>query len=241
LGLPSIFCLKKSVVMDRQAENIRDAIESVRRSVEVACGRSGRDAAGVRIVGVTKGVDAGRIRKAASYGITDFGENYIQEAREKIEGWSDGVCWHMIGHLQTNKIKYVQRLFSYVHSIDRWELLEGLDRYGKILKVLFEVNLSGEASKFGTDEDGLKRMLEKAKALKYVQPVGLMTMAPFFDHGEQARPIFGGLREMLLRINREFGLEMRELSMGMSSDFEVAVEEGATMVRIGTAIFGARI
>jgi len=218
-----------------------DAIKRIREKIAAACSRSGRSESEVRLIGATKGVDAERIRYAVRSGLTDFGENYIQEAMGKIEGFQEGVCWHMIGHIQTNKAKHISKLFDYVHSIDRWELLEILDRYGKHLKVLFELNLADEASKHGTGEDNLKRMLEKVGGLKHIEPVGLMTMPPFAENPEDIRGIFRRLKTLLQSVNREFSLHMSELSMGMSSDFEIAVEEGATMVRIGTAIFGERI
>ncbi len=219
---------------------IEDSIQRIRERIAGTCARVGRTESDVRLIGVTKRVDADRIRFAASLGIRDFGENYIQEAMKKIEGFDEDVTWHMIGHIQSNKLKYIPALFSYIHSIDRWEILQGLERYGKPIKFLFELNLSGEASKHGTQEDNLRRMVEKVHTLKYMEPVGLMTMAPYVDDPEEVRGIFRSLREILGRVNREFSLNMRELSMGMSSDFEVAIEEGATMVRIGTAIFGER-
>lgn len=219
---------------------IEDGIQRIREKISIASARAGRSEKDVRLVAVTKKVDAEKIRSAFSCGINDFGENYIQEAQRKIEGFGEGPCWHMIGHVQTNKVKYIPRLFSYVHSVDRWEILEGLNRLGKPMKVLFELNLSGEQSKHGTQEDNLKKMLEKMHILKYVEPVGLMTMAPYVENAEDVRGIFAALRHILENTNREFSLSMKELSMGMSSDFEVAIEEGATMVRVGTAIFGER-
>jgi uncharacterized pyridoxal phosphate-containing UPF0001 family protein len=194
---------------------IEDGIQRVREKIAGACARAGRSEKDVRLVAVTKGVDVARIRIAFSCGVQDFGENYIQEAKGKIEDFGEGPYWHMIGHIQTNKVKYIPGLFSYVHSVDRWEILEGLEKFGKPMKVLFELNLSGEKSKHGTQEDNLRRMLEKMH-------------------------IFSALRRIMEKANREFSLNMRELSMGMSSDFEVAIEEGATMVRVGTAIFGER-
>ena len=219
---------------------IEDGIQRVRERISRASARSGRSEKDVRLVAVTKKVDIERIRIAFSSGIKDFGENYIQEALKKIEVFGDGPCWHMIGHIQTNKVKNIPGFFSYVHSVDRREILEGLERFGKPVKVLFELNLSGEESKHGTQEDNLKRMLERMHVLKNVEPVGLMTMAPFVENAEDVRNVFATLRHILEKVNREFSLDMRELSMGMSSDFEVAIEEGATMVRIGTAIFGER-
>lgn len=219
---------------------IEDSIKRIREKMQLACSRVGRDPQGVRLIAVTKTVDAGRIEAAASFGLADFGENYVQEAKRKIEGFQRDVRWHMIGHLQRNKVKYVARLFDYVHSIDRWALLEMLEGYGRDMSVLFELNLSGETTKHGATPDELKRMLEKAGTLSHVKPVGLMTMAPYFDNPEDARGQFRRLSEILQEVNREFGLAMTELSMGMSSDFEVAIEEGSTMVRVGTAIFGER-
>jgi hypothetical protein len=219
---------------------IEDGIQRVREKITKASARAGRSENDVRLVAVTKKVDEERIRSAFSCGIKDFGENYIQEAQRKIEGFGEGPCWHMIGHVQTNKVKYIPGLFSYVHSVDRWEILEGLEKFGRPTKVLFELNLSGEESKHGTQEDNLKRMLERMHILQHVEPVGLMTMAPFVEDAESVRGIFATLRHILEKTNREFSLAMRELSMGMSSDFEVAIEEGATMGRIGTAIFGER-
>jgi len=219
---------------------IEDGIQRVREKIAGACARAGRSEKDVRLVAVTKGVDVARIRIAFSCGVKDFGENYIQEAKGKIEDFGEGPYWHMIGHIQTNKVKYIPGLFSYVHSVDRWEILEGLEKFRKPMKVLFELNLSGEKSKHGTQEDNLIKMLEKMHILQNMEPVGLMTMAPYVDNSEEVRDIFSTLRRIMEKANREFSLNMRELSMGMSSDFEVAIEEGATMVRVGTAIFGER-
>jgi pyridoxal phosphate enzyme (YggS family) len=220
---------------------ISDQLDAVRNRMAQASLRAGRHAGDVRLIAVSKKVSADSILSAAAAGIRDFGENYVQEARGKIETLPDTLCWHMIGHLQMNKIKYLPGLFDYVHSIDRQEVLDGLDKLGKPLSLLFEVNLSGEPQKHGTAADGLKRMLERVGSLRNVKPVGLMTMAPYTDKPEEVRHIFADLRRLLEEVNRQFSLDMKELSMGMSSDFEVAIEEGATMVRIGTAIFGERI
>ncbi len=219
---------------------VKDRLQAVRDRMRAASLKSGRSADDVRLIAVSKTVDIEKVRSAASLGVTDFGENYIQEARGKIEAFHENVCWHMIGHLQTNKVKYVPRLFDYVHSVDRQELLTGLDRLGKPLNLLFEVNLSGEPQKHGASVDSLKRMLETASSLKCVKLLGLMTMPPYTENPEEVRHLFSELRELLHSVNRQFSLDMKELSMGMSSDFEVAIEEGATMVRIGTAVFGGR-
>ncbi len=219
---------------------IADSLQDLRGRISAACRRGGRSPEEVRLVGVTKTVPVERIAEAYGAGLTDFGENYVQEAKAKIEVLPRGICWHMIGHVQGNKVKHVARLFDYVHSVDRPEILDGLERGGREMKVLFELNLSGETTKHGMREEDLGAVLEKAASLSHVVPVGLMTMAPFFDDPEEARPLFRRLRELLAETNARFGLQMKELSMGMSSDFEVAVEEGATMVRVGTAIFGVR-
>ena len=220
--------------------DIRERIGAVRERTAAACRKAGRLPAEVRLVAVTKRVDSERIRAAAAMGLTDFGENYVQEARSKIEALGPGLTWHMIGHVQTNKAKYIPRLFGWVHSVDRPELLEDLDRYGRDLFVLFEVNLSGEPQKHGATTETLGSALKKAQGLRHVKPAGLMTVPPFSEDPEESRPYFRRLRELLRDMNREFGTSMRELSMGMSADFEAAIEEGATMVRIGTAIFGER-
>ena len=221
--------------------SIKESLYTVKERITDACRRTGRLSEEVRLIGVTKKVSIEKIEAAIECGLRDFGENYIQEAREKIEAIAGDVSWHMIGHIQSNKMKYIPKLFDCVHSIDRWDILEGLERYGKPIDVLFEVNVAGEDSKHGTGVDGVRRMLGKTKTLTYVKPIGLMTMAPFVDNPEEIRWVFARLREILKKMNDEFGLTMRELSMGMSSDFEVAIEEGATMVRIGTAIFGERL
>lgn len=221
--------------------SIEESLYAVKERIAGACIRAGRSSEDVRLIGVTKKVGTEKIKTALSCGLRDFGENYIQEAREKIGEITGDVSWHMIGHIQSNKMKYIPKLFDCVHSVDRWDIVEGLEQYGKPIDVLFEVNVAGEDSKHGTGMDGVRGMLERTKTLTYAKPVGLMTMAPFVDNPEEIRWVFARLREALKKMNDEFGLTMRELSMGMSSDFEVAIEEGATMVRIGTAIFGERL
>lgn len=220
--------------------NIEGSLLILKERIAAACERSGRASGQVRLVAVTKKVDQERVCEAVRLGTKDLGENYVQEARQKVEAVGPGPTWHMIGHVQQNKAKYIPRLFDYCHTVDRWELLEALDSYGKELSVLFEINLSEEPQKHGTTEEGLKRLLARAGQLRYVRPVGLMTVPAYSEDPEEARPVFRALREMLHAANREFGIEMTELSMGMSGDFEVAIEEGATMIRVGTAIFGER-
>jgi hypothetical protein len=217
------------------------SISAVRGRIADACARVGRRPEEVRLIAVTKKVDAERVREAASFGLSEFGENYVQEAQRKIDAVGPGPTWHMIGHVQTNKAKYVCRLFKCVHSVDRGALLSEFERLANPLDVLFEVNLSQEPQKHGAVEEALRPLLEKAAAMRYVRPIGLMTMPPFDEDPEKSRPYFAALRALLVSVNKDLGLGMTELSMGMSADFEVAIEEGATMVRVGTAIFGERL
>jgi PLP dependent protein len=245
--------IKESIDGPLQEQNsIRGRIDVVRQRIQAACHTSGRVSDEVRLIAVTKRVPIKRIWQAAALGLTDFGENYMQEAKAKIEAfekgppgqepthWHQPIQWHMIGHVQANKAKFIPGNFNYVHSIDREELLAHLDRYGKPLSVLFEVNIAGEEQKHGATESGLRTMLSKLGELKNITPVGLMTMPPWSDDPEDSRPVFASLRRLLERVNSEFGLAMKELSMGMSGDFDIAIQEGATMVRVGTAIFGDR-
>ncbi|HQL89799.1 MAG TPA: YggS family pyridoxal phosphate-dependent enzyme [Syntrophales bacterium] len=226
---------------------VRENILRVRERIAAAAARAGRDPAGVRLMGVTKTVGDDRIRQAIEAGIDIIGENYVQEARRKIELMGKSVEWHFIGHLQTNKAKYAVRLFDMIHSVNRVSLAEELNRRaaaaGVVCRVLIEVNLAGEESKSGASPEeapGLIRTIAAGMPSLSIQ--GLMTMAPWYDDPERARPCFAGLRMLRDRIAAENipNVTLRELSMGMTDDFEVAVEEGATIVRIGRAIFGER-
>jgi len=214
--------------------------------MDQAARRTGRDPGEIKLIAVSKTVELARIREAIKAGVTILGENYVQEAREKIEEIGHGVQWHMIGHLQKNKAKHAVTLFDYIHSIDGIVLAQEIDRRaaqkGKRVRALGEVNLSGEASKFGIGSEAVVDLIRHVASLKHISIEGLMTMPPYFDEPEKARPYFIRLRELRDRIQKEGieGVRMDELSMGMSGDFEVAIEEGATMVRVGTAIFGER-
>ncbi len=215
----------------------------VTQRIEKAARRVGRDPAEIKLVAVSKTVDAARIREAIEAGASILGENYVQEAQKKIEELGRPVSWHFIGHLQTNKAKYAVRLFDMIHSLDNLPLAEELDRRAgqasHTLKVMIEVNISGEATKFGTDEEKVLNLSRKILDLPHLSLEGLMTMPPYFDSPEMSRPYYVRLRKLKERIIRE-GIPMKELSMGMSNDFDIAVEEGATYVRVGTAIFGPR-
>lgn len=221
---------------------VAESLQSVRERIRKACERVGRDPETVKLIGVTKGIDVEKIREASEEGLRDIGENYVQEALRKAEQLKGiDITWHMIGHIQTNKIKYFPKIFSYVHSVDREKVLEMMDRLEKRMRILFQVNVSGEERKSGIREiDKLFLLVERALNSKYLELVGLMVMPPYSSNPEDSRPYFRRLKEILDTVNEKFGLSLKELSMGMSNDFEVAIEEGATMVRIGRAIFGER-
>ena len=236
--------------MSEVKENYLRVVERM----EGAAQRSGRDPREIKLVAVSKTVDVVRIKEAVEAGASIFGENYVQEAQKKIEEigrpacterFSEGrpVAWHFIGHLQSNKAKHVVHLFDVVHSVDSLALAEELNRRaeqaGRVLEVMMEVNLSGEATKFGADEESVLNLAKMIRHLHHLSLEGLMTMPPYFDSPEKSRPYYIGLRELKERMVRG-GIPMKELSMGMSNDFEIAIEEGATYVRVGTAIFGAR-
>lgn len=214
--------------------------------MDQAAKRAGRDPGEIKLVTVSKTVEPARIREAIEAGVTILGENYVQEARRKIEEIGHGIQWHMIGHLQTNKAKYAVTLFDYVHSIDGISLAREINRRaaqkGRRVRALVEVNLSGETSKFGIAPEDVMELIRQVASLKHISIEGLMTMPPYFDDPERARPYFVELRKLRDRVKGEEieGARMDELSMGMSGDFEAAIEEGATMIRVGTAIFGER-
>lgn len=226
--------------------SIADNLKIVQNRIAAAAHRARRDPSSIKLIVVTKTVDIGRLREAVKAGAAILGENRVQEAREKIEVLGPVADWHLIGRLQTNKAKYAVRLFSLIHSVDSLELARELDRQAakarKVQDVLIEVNTSLEASKAGIGAEGALALVQEAAKLGNIAVKGLMTIPPFFDDPEKARPYFKELCGLAERIARERipGVSMQELSMGMSGDFETAIEEGATMVRVGTAIFGER-
>lgn len=227
---------------------IAEALKSVRDRINGSAVKAGRDSDNIKLVAVTKTVSPDRIIEAVRAGVTIVGENRVQEAQKKISDLRSQISvvrpeWHFIGHLQTNKTKTAVRLFDLIHSVDSTRLAEELNRQaagtGKEQRILVEVKLSGEKTKHGIDEKDLMELLVNISYLKNIRLEGLMTIPPFFDAPEKARPYFKRLREIRDDLARK-GFRLPELSMGMSGDFEVAIEEGATMVRIGTAIFGER-
>jgi pyridoxal phosphate enzyme (YggS family) len=223
---------------------IAQNLAEVRATIEAACRKVGRNPQDVRLVAVSKTVDLGRIQEAVAAGQEIFGENYLQEAKDKIATLGGQVRWHLVGHLQTNKAKAAVELFDLIHAVDRLKLARALNaaaaRLGKIQDVLVQVNQGGETTKSGVAPESSLELVQEVARLPHLRPLGLMTMPPWFDDPEEVRPYFRALRELREYLRDSSGLPFVELSMGMSGDFAVAVEEGATLVRVGTAIFGHR-
>ena len=228
-------------------EDIKDALTDIRERMRRTAVECGRDPDSVKLVAVSKTVSTERVLEGIQAGITILGENYVQEAREKIEALrSYPVSWHFIGHLQSNKARHAIGLFDLIHSVDSFKLAKELDKRAKaaakVQKILIQVNISGEETKSGIDPIQTLQLVQNIGELEHLSVRGLMTMPPFFNAPERVRPYFRALKELQNRI-REAALPtvmMEELSMGMSGDFETAVQEGATLVRIGTSIFGRR-
>lgn len=229
-------------------EELRQRLAEVRRSIEESARRAGRDPSEVKLVAVSKTHPAETLRRAIEVGVTELGENRVQEADEKINELGREVArWHLIGHLQANKARRAVALFDLIHSLDSISLAQRLDRLceeagREELSVLIQVDLAGEATKSGAREADVPELARAIGACRRLRLLGLMTLPPFFDDAELVRPFFRRLRRLRdeLAKHAAFGAERGELSMGMSHDYAVAIEEGATLVRIGTAIFGER-
>ncbi len=226
---------------------IRDNLKQVNERIIAAASRAGREPSEITLVAISKTKPAELIRDAASAGATVFGENRVQEADKKIPELSDLTAeWHLVGHLQTNKAKKAVQLFDMIHSVDSPRLVEALDKEAgkqqKHVPILLQVNIAEEEQKYGTSREEFDRLLESAAAASFLRVRGLMVMPPFSDNPEDSRPYFRALRRMSEEYIENLSGEgdRVELSMGMTADFEVAIEEGATLVRVGTAIFGAR-
>jgi len=228
--------------MSSIAENIKD----LNQRIEDACARVSRTPDEITVVGVTKTVEPARIQQAVDAGITVLGENRIQEAATKIDEVSGGVTWYMVGHLQRNKVKKAVTMFDMIQSVDSLEVAREIDRRseqaGKVMDVLVEVNTSGEETKYGITPEKAVDLIGEISHLKNIIVRGLMTIGTFTDDEGLVRDCFRTLRELSERVSTS-GIrqaEMKYLSMGMTSDYELAIEEGSNMIRIGTAIFGAR-
>jgi len=216
--------------------------EEVLSRIAQACDRAGRSHHDVQVIAVTKYVGVDVVSNVLEAGLTHIGENRWQDAKEKWERLGDQGTWHFIGHLQTNKVKDVVGKFDYIHSVDRLslatEISKSATKLGLRQRVFVQVNISGEISKYGLPPEDAEAFVKEVAAMSGIQIVGLMTMAPLEAEAEQTRPVFRGLRELRDRLNRDASLPepIRHLSMGMSGDFEVAVEEGATWVRLGSVL-----
>lgn len=198
----------------------------------------------VTLVGITKGVAVAEVRKGIAAGLEEIGENRVQEAQEKVEAVGRAVRWHMVGHLQRNKVKDALRLFELIHSVDTLRLAQEIEKVASLLRkevaVLLQVNVQGQLTQFGVAPETAPRLAREIAALSHVRLLGVMTIAPLSEEPEKSRPFFRRLRELKEHLEKEGDprIAMRYLSMGMSQDFEVAIEEGSNMVRIGRAIFG---
>lgn len=227
--------------------DIASNLFKVQETIRKAALKAGRKPKDIKLVAVTKTVDPSKIKEAIKAGVTIVGENYVQEAKEKIAQIDHDIQWHMIGHLQTNKAKHAVKLFDMIQSVDSLRLAEELNkqakRLGTVVKILIQVNVSGEESKFGVSPQGIHSLISQiSNKMENLSIQGLMTMPPYFNDPERTRPYFRALRELRDRIvsSEIRNVTLGELSMGMSNDYEMAIEEGATIVRIGTAIFGER-
>ncbi|WP_026494835.1 YggS family pyridoxal phosphate-dependent enzyme [Butyrivibrio sp. WCD3002] len=226
--------------------SIRENLEIVEKNIQAACERAGRDRSEVTLIAVSKTKPVSDIREAMSCGITVYGENKVQEIRDKTEEIKESLNWHMIGHLQTNKVKYLPGKVCMIHSVDKMSLAEEIEKqaakHDLVMDVLCEVNMAGEDSKFGLSPEEAPDFVKSIASFPHIRVRGLMTIAPYTDDPETNRPYFKALKKMLDDINAENieGLHLDTLSMGMTGDYEVAIEEGATFVRVGTGIFGER-
>ncbi|CEQ31289.1 pyridoxal 5'-phosphate-dependent enzyme [[Clostridium] sordellii] len=228
-------------------DNIKCNMIDIKNKIDKACELSNRNKEEVTLIAVSKTVDIDAIKEAINSGATDFGENKPQELARKFETIGDDVNWHLIGSLQTNKVKYIIDKVYMIHSIDRLSLCDEIqkraEKIGKTINCLIQVNISKEESKHGIlEEDAIDFVKTIAKNYPNIRIKGLMTMAPNTDDKELVRSVFKGLKDLAIKIDKENieNISMDELSMGMSNDFEIAVEEGATFVRVGTSIFGQR-
>ncbi|WP_139489936.1 YggS family pyridoxal phosphate-dependent enzyme [Brevibacillus dissolubilis] len=228
--------------MTTYQEMIQSKLTDLNQKIEAACARSGRDPQEVKIVAVTKYVDADAVGQILDAGVTHIGENRVQDGVPKYEAHGDKGVWHFIGHLQTNKVKDVVGRFTYIHSLDRLSLAEAINKRAEALDIIvpcfLQINISGEETKFGLDPNDILAFVEACSNMKHIRIAGCMTMAPVVDDPEEARPVFRGLREWQKRLQALNlpNVTVEELSMGMSGDFEVAIEEGATFIRLGSIL-----
>lgn len=225
---------------------LEDNFREVKQRIEEACRRSGRDPKEVTLIAVSKTKPVEMLQEAYDFGTRIFGENKVQELTDKYEQMPKDIHWHLIGHLQRNKVKYIIDKVDLIHSVDSLRLAETIDKeaqkHGLIANILIEVNVAGEESKFGLAPEEVGEFLDQLAGFSHIKVCGLMTIAPFVENPEENRPYFQRLRKLSVDIaaKKVNNVTMSILSMGMTNDFEVAVEEGATMVRVGTGLFGVR-
>ena len=226
-----------------------DNYKAVRKNIDEACARADRSPEDVTLIAVSKTKPEENIEELYHAGVRDFGENYIQELRQKYDDLPKDIRWHMIGHLQRNKVKYIAEYVTMIHAVDTYELAQTIEKeavkHNRRIPILIEVNVAEEDTKFGVSCQEAPKLVKRiAESLPHVLVSGLMTSAPFVQDPEDNRPVFRKLRQLSVDINNENtdneNVDMKTLSMGMTNDYIVAVEEGATLVRVGTAIFGAR-
>ncbi len=225
---------------------LKDNFDKVNANIQAACDRAGRNREDVTLIAVSKTKPIQMLQEAYDFGVRVFGENKVQEIVDKYEALPKDISWHMIGHLQRNKVKYVVGRAALIHSVDSVRLAEAIDqeaeKKGIVMPVLVEVNVASEESKFGVRVEECADFIENIAKMEHISVEGLMTIAPFVENAEDNRKYFAKLRELSVDISAKNidNVNMRDLSMGMTGDYEVAIEEGATMVRVGTGIFGER-
>ena len=224
--------------------SVADNLARVREQLAEAAAKNGRDPGEIELVAITKTHSAEKVREAVEGGQTLFGESRVQEARAKIPELSSNIRWHLVGHLQKNKVRQALPLFEMIHSVDSLALAQDINRIaeeeGLYPRVLLEVNVAGEASKFGFAPDDLREQMEALLALPRLSIEGLMCIPPLAVESEDSRKFFVEVRELRDSLEKEFNMKLPQLSMGMTQDFPIGIEEGATLVRVGTAIFGER-
>lgn len=226
--------------------NIKENLDNIYSRIKVAAEKSGRRAEDIKLLAVTKTIDVDRIKNIYDYGILDMGENRVQELLEKYDQLDQSCKWHLIGHLQTNKVKYIIDKVEMIHSVDSLQLAREINlraaKLGRKVDILLQVNVSGEESKFGINPNVVDEFIETLSRFGNISLKGMMTIAPYAQNIEDIRPVFKKLYKLYIDIKHEKldNVSMDYLSMGMSNDFEVAIEEGANIVRIGTGIFGKR-
>jgi len=227
--------------------NIKENIDDIVKRIEVTCKKAGRNPNDITLIAVSKTVESPKVREALEAGIDNLGENRVQELIKKYEDLKDtGIKWHMIGHLQKNKVKYIIDKTVLIHSVDSLSLAEEIDKRAKnkglVANVLIELNIGEEESKFGIKEENVYDFIKSLEDFENIRVLGLMTVAPFCENPEDVRWVFKKMKDIYDKISTMNlkNAEMKYLSMGMTNDFEIAIEEGSNMIRIGTAIFGAR-